>query len=80
MTSNLGSELLLKVDPDDKENFEKAKDEVMELLKYKFRPEFLNRIDEIIVFHKLTKDQIKDIVNLLIERVRRTLRAQKNGT
>lgn len=77
MTSNLGSELLLKVDPDDKENFEKAKDEVMELLKYKFRPEFLNRIDEIIVFHKLTKDQIKDIVNLLIERVRRTLRAQK---
>ena len=77
MTSNLGSELLLKVDPDDKENFEKAKDEIMELLKYKFRPEFLNRIDEIIVFHKLTKDQIKDIVNLLIERVRRTLRAQK---
>ncbi len=77
MTSNLGSELLLKIDPDDKENFEKAKDEIMELLKYKFKPEFLNRIDEIIVFHKLTKDQIKDIVNLLIERVRRTLRAQK---
>ncbi|HOC52235.1 MAG TPA: AAA family ATPase [Caldisericia bacterium] len=77
MTSNLGSEILLKVDPDDKENFEKVKDEIMELLKYKFRPEFLNRIDEIIVFHKLTKDQIKDIVNLLIERVRRTLRAQK---
>jgi len=77
MTSNLGSEILLKVDPDDKENFEKVKDEIMELLKYKFRPEFLNRIDEIIVFHKLTKDQIKDIVNLLIERVRRTLKAQK---
>jgi len=77
MTSNLGSEILLKVDPDDKENFEKAKNEIMDLLKYKFRPEFLNRIDEIIVFHKLTKDQIKDIVNLLIERVRRTLRAQK---
>jgi len=76
MTSNLGSEILLKVDPDDKEGFEKAKNEIIELLKYKFRPEFLNRIDEIIVFHKLTKKQIKDIVNLLIERVRRTLRGQ----
>ncbi len=77
MTSNLGSEILQKVDPDDKEGFEKAKNEIIELLKYKFRPEFLNRIDEIIVFHKLTKNQIKDIVNLLIERVRRTLRGQK---
>jgi len=77
MTSNLGSEILQKIDPDDKEGFEKAKNEIIELLKYKFRPEFLNRIDEIIVFHKLTKNQIKDIVNLLIERVRRTLRGQK---
>lgn len=76
MTSNLGSEILLKVDPNDKENFEKAKKEIIDLLKYKFRPEFLNRIDEIIVFHKLTKEQIKEIVNLLIERVRRTLKAQ----
>lgn len=76
MTSNLGSEILLKVDPNDKENFEKAKEEVIDLLKYKFRPEFLNRIDEIIFFHKLTKKQIKEIVNLLIERVRRTLKAQ----
>ncbi len=55
MTSNLGSEILLKVDPNDKENFEKAKKEIIDLLKYKFRPEFLNRIDEIIVFHKLNK-------------------------
>ncbi|MCX8094877.1 MAG: AAA family ATPase [Caldisericia bacterium] len=76
MTSNLGSDILLKVDPNDKENFEKAKNEVLNLLKYKFRPEFLNRIDEIIVFHKLTKEQIKEIVNLLIERVRRTIKAQ----
>jgi len=76
MTSNLGSEILLKVDPNNKEKFEEAKKEVLDLLKYKFRPEFLNRIDEIIVFHKLTKEQIKEIVNLLIERVRRTLKAQ----
>jgi ATP-dependent Clp protease ATP-binding subunit ClpC len=76
MTSNIGSDILLKVDPTDKESFEKAKKEVLDLLKYKFRPEFLNRIDEIIVFHKLTKNEIKEIVNLLIERVRRTLRGQ----
>ncbi len=76
MTSNLGSEILLKVDPSDKESFEKAKKEVLDLLKYKFRPEFLNRIDEIIVFHKLSKREIKEIVNLLIEKVRRTLKAQ----
>jgi ATP-dependent Clp protease ATP-binding subunit ClpC len=76
MTSNIGSDILLKVEPTDKESFEKAKKEVLDLLKYKFRPEFLNRIDEIIVFHKLTKNEIKEIVNLLIERVRRTLRGQ----
>lgn len=76
MTSNIGSEILLKVDPDDKEKFEKAKKDVLDLLKYKFRPEFLNRIDEIIVFHKLTKDQIKAIVKLLIERVRKVVKSQ----
>lgn len=76
MTSNLGSEILVKVDPEDKEGFEKAKKEVLDLLKYKFRPEFLNRIDEIIIFHKLTKKQIKDIVNLLIDKVKKTLKGK----
>ena len=39
-------------------------------LKKVFRPEFLNRIDEVIVFHKLAKDEIKEIVDLMIDRVR----------
>jgi ATP-dependent Clp protease ATP-binding subunit ClpC len=38
------------------------------------RPEFLNRIDEVIVFHKLTKDEIKEIVDLLLRRIRESMR------
>lgn len=76
MTSNLGSDTLLSIDPRDKEQFERAKTRILDLLKIKFRPEFLNRIDEIIVFHPLTKEHIKAIVKLLIERVKRTLRGQ----
>lgn len=49
---------------------------VLDLLKYKFRPEFLNRIDEIVIFQKLTKKQIKDIVNLLIDKVKKTLKVK----
>jgi len=46
------------------------KDRIMGELKKVFRPEFLNRIDEVIVFHKLSKEEIKEIVDLLITRVR----------
>ena len=42
-------------------------------LKKVFRPEFLNRIDEVIVFHKLTKDEIKEIVDLLLRRIRESM-------
>jgi len=49
---------------------------VMEELRRTFRPEFLNRLDEVIVFRPLTTDQIKEIVGVLIERVRRELRGQ----
>jgi ATP-dependent Clp protease ATP-binding subunit ClpC len=49
----------------------------MEELRRTFRPEFLNRLDEIIVFRPLTTEQIAAIVGILIERVRRELRGQK---
>jgi ATP-dependent Clp protease ATP-binding subunit ClpC len=52
------------------------RDLVMEELKRTFRPEFLNRIDEIIVFRPLTKEQMHSIVRILLERVRRELRGQ----
>ncbi|MFN3284960.1 MAG: ATP-dependent Clp protease ATP-binding subunit [bacterium] len=56
--------------------YERMRDLVMEELKRTFRPEFLNRIDEIIVFRPLTKEQMHSIVRILLERVRRELRGQ----
>ncbi len=56
--------------------YERMKTHVMEELRRTFRPEFLNRVDEIIVFRPLTRDQIKAIVEILMERVRREIRGQ----
>jgi len=69
MTSNLGSQIIQDnyekaKNPDDDELFERTKGEVMFLLKQSLRPEFLNRIDELIMFTPLRKDQIEDIVRL----------------
>jgi ATP-dependent Clp protease ATP-binding subunit ClpC len=52
------------------------KEELMDVLRQNFRPEFINRIDEIIVFQSLTKDQLTQITRLLLDRVARRLRAQ----
>jgi ATP-dependent Clp protease ATP-binding subunit ClpC len=51
-------------------SYEEMKDRIMGELKKVFRPEFLNRIDEVIVFHKLTREEIKEIIDLMITRVR----------
>ena len=68
MTSNMGSELIrqrLEDNPDLSEyDLEKTKEAVMELLKQKIRPEFLNRIDEVIMFRPLTKTQIRSVVKI----------------
>ncbi len=66
MTSNLGSEYILK-DP------ENAKDEVLGAIHHAFKPEFINRIDEIVVFNPLGKEQIKSIVHLQLETLRKRL-------
>ena len=74
-TSNIGANLIqqnLKT----KKTYQELKEELMGILNTRFRPEFLNRIDEIIVFHALTKEQIKAIVKLQLERVKRTARGQ----
>jgi ATP-dependent Clp protease ATP-binding subunit ClpC len=57
----------------DELNYTQIKEKVMEALKGHFRPEFLNRIDEVIVFHELTLDEVKQIVDLLLKRVREQL-------
>lgn len=69
MTSNLGSQIIQEnyekaKNPDDLELFDRTKDEVMMVVKGSLRPEFLNRIDEVIMFTPLRKDQIVDIVKL----------------
>jgi ATP-dependent Clp protease ATP-binding subunit ClpC len=83
MTSNLGTRDIQKgpgigfaARPDEKMTYEKMKDRVMDELKKSFRPEFLNRIDEVIVFHSLTQADVKQIVDLLMKRVTEQLKAK----
>ncbi len=77
-TSNLGAKIIQEkvADGATDEEYEAAKAELMAVLRQHFRPEFLNRIDEVIVFHPLTKVQLEAIVKLQLERVKRTARAQ----
>jgi ATP-dependent Clp protease ATP-binding subunit ClpC len=83
MTSNLGTRDIQKgpgigfaARPDEKMTYDRMKDRVMDELKKSFRPEFLNRIDEVIVFHSLTQEDVKQIVDLLMKRVTEQLKAK----
>jgi ATP-dependent Clp protease ATP-binding subunit ClpB len=74
MTSNVGSHLILAYrGGDDPESFEEMKKEVLGVLRQQFRPEFLNRVDEIVVFHSLSRAQLKQIVEIQLERLRARL-------
>ncbi|GBD26305.1 Chaperone protein ClpB 1 [bacterium HR30] len=77
MTSNIGSHLILNYRGDTAADYERMKEEVLEALRRHFRPEFLNRIDDIVVFHSLTRDQIKQIVRIQLERLRKRLSERK---
>ena len=82
MTSNIGSHIIQERfsqmnEENEEEIIEKTRQEVFELLKKTIRPEFLNRVDEIIMFKPLSKAEIKDIVKLQFEIVRKML--EKNG-
>ena len=72
MTSNLGSEFILQ-----KDDMKEAEAAVGELLKTKFKPEFLNRIDEIIMFNRLGRNQIGRIVDIEVEKLIKRLNARK---
>ena len=78
MTSNLGTKDLSKnigfSNLSDTGSYEKMKSKVNEELKRYFKPEFLNRIDETIVFHELTLDEVKEIVDLMLDRVHKQLK------
>ena len=84
MTSNVGAAEIAKntgigftVGDETGVSYDDMKTRIMSELKKVFRPEFLNRIDEVIVFHKLAKDEIKEIVDLLLKRIRESLAEQE---
>jgi len=78
MTSNIGSQLILSYRGGERpEAYEKMKSEVLEALRQHFRPEFLNRVDEVVVFHSLTQAQLKQIVGIQLQRLRARLAERK---
>ena len=89
MTSNIGARLItdkkslgfskqdIEKDKEQVKEYEETKKEVMEALKKELRPEFINRIDEIIVFHKLTDDEIRKIIDIMLNEVKKRLEDKK---
>ncbi|NLZ81159.1 MAG: ATP-dependent Clp protease ATP-binding subunit, partial [Clostridiales bacterium] len=83
MTSNAGAENIVSPKKlgfsnveDEKQNYEVMKSKVMDEVKKIFRPEFINRIDEIIVFHSLTKPDIRNIVSIMVSSISARIQAQ----
>jgi len=78
MTSNIGSSEILayRDDGGDEKNYEAMKGEVLGLLRTAFRPEFLNRLDDIVVFHGLTREQLRQIVDKQVELLAERLAAR----
>lgn len=74
MTSNIGSQEILDSQAENGEDFSKIKEKVLNLLKYHFKPEFLNRIDEIIVFEPLGHKHMQKISELLLKRFAQRIR------
>jgi len=86
MTSNVGASTIKKQkslgfsinnDQNSENEYEKMKDNIMEELKRSFRPEFLNRIDDIIVFHQLVENDLQEIVRLMLKSVIERLKEQE---
>jgi ATP-dependent Clp protease ATP-binding subunit ClpC len=83
MTSNLGTRDIAKgatlgftAKPDAKVDYDRMRGKVMDELKRHFRPEFLNRIDEVIVFHQLSREEVGQIVDLMMRRVVEQLKSK----
>jgi ATP-dependent Clp protease ATP-binding subunit ClpB len=74
MTSNLGSQYILEMGT---ENWEQVETKVMELLRQTFRPEFLNRVDDVVIFRPLSSEDIAKIVDLQIARFAQLMAERK---
>ena len=75
LTSNLGSEIL--VNQPEGEDVDAVRDQVMDVVRMNFRPEFLNRLDEILLFHRLQREQMDAIVDIQIDRLQKLLEDRK---
>ena len=85
MTSNAGAQSIIEpkrlgfgVQDDEKRDYEHMKEQVMEEVRRMFKPEFLNRIDDIIVFHALNKENMKKIINILLKDLKDRCKEQMN--
>jgi ATP-dependent Clp protease ATP-binding subunit ClpB len=76
MTSNIGSQFILDLAGDDS-RYAEMQERVMEAMRASFRPEFLNRVDEVIIFHSLLKEQLRDIIKLQVQRLQNRLADRK---
>jgi ATP-dependent Clp protease ATP-binding subunit ClpB len=78
MTSNVGSQVILGHQGSEMPDaYARMKNEVLAALRQEFRPEFLNRVDEIVVFHALTREQLREIVVIQLARLRARLAERK---
>jgi len=75
MTSNMGAERI-QAHTRREETFEELKEDMLQVVRHNLRPEFVNRIDEIIVFRALSREQVAEIADLLLDRTKRRLQAQ----
>ncbi len=73
MTSNIGSQLILEMRGADDRTYQRMREQVLEALRRQFRPEFLNRVDEVVVFRALTEAELAKIVEIQLEGLRRRL-------
>jgi len=76
MTSNIGSQYILDISGDDS-RYDEMRNRVMEAMRNSFRPEFLNRLDELIIFHSLQKSELRNIVQLQVDRLKQRLTDRK---
>jgi ATP-dependent Clp protease ATP-binding subunit ClpB len=73
MTSNIGSQLILEMRGSDDRTYQRMREQVLEALRRQFRPEFLNRVDEVVVFRALTEAELGRIVEIQLDGLRKRL-------
>jgi ATP-dependent Clp protease ATP-binding subunit ClpB len=73
MTSNIGSQLILELRGADERTYQRMREQVLEALQRQFRPEFLNRVDEVVVFRALTEAELARIVDIQLEGLKHRL-------